>query len=137
MDLHINGEVLMELQALDHIGLNVADVGRSIAWYRDVLGLHRTHQEAWGDFPAVMEAGGSGVALFPNDELPSTPPGRSEDDMGHVGFRTSRPGLKQARDEVGGRGIDFHEGDYGVAWSIYFDDPDGHQIEITTYEPPR
>jgi len=23
-----------------------------------------------------------------------------------------------------------------VAWSIYVQDPDGHLIEITTYEPP-
>jgi Predicted ring-cleavage extradiol dioxygenase len=57
--------------------------------------------------------------------------------MGHVGFRTSRLGLQRARDEVRARSIPFHEGDYGVAWSIYFDDPDGNQIEIVTYEPPE
>jgi catechol 2,3-dioxygenase-like lactoylglutathione lyase family enzyme len=27
------------------------------------------------------------------------------------------------------------EGDYGVAWSVYLPDPDGYQVEITTYEP--
>jgi catechol 2,3-dioxygenase-like lactoylglutathione lyase family enzyme len=26
-------------------------------------------------------------------------------------------------------------GDYGVAWSLYLPDPDGYQVEITTYEP--
>jgi hypothetical protein len=25
--------------------------------------------------------------------------------------------------------------DYGVAWSVYLPDPDGYQVEITTYEP--
>ena len=24
---------------------------------------------------------------------------------------------------------------YGVAWSVYLPDPDGYQVEITTYEP--
>lgn len=127
----------MELEALDHVGINVADVDRSIRWYRDVLGLRRVHEEEWGDFPAVLEANGSGVALFPRDEAPTTPPARADDDMSHVGFRTSRRGLEQAKAEIRALGIDHHEGDYGVAWSVYFDDPDGHQIEITTYEAPE
>ncbi len=127
----------MELEALDHVGINVADVERSIRWYEEVLGLTRVFQGSWGDFPAVLVANGSGVALFPREGgPPPTPLGRDEDDMGHVGFRTSRRGLERARAEVAERGIAFHDGDYGVAWSIYFDDPDGNQIEITTYEPP-
>jgi len=55
----------MELEALDHVGLTVTDVARSVRWYQEVLGLRRAHEEAWGDFPAVLEANGSGVALFP------------------------------------------------------------------------
>ena len=125
----------MEIEALDHVGLNVADVDRSIHWYGEVLGLERVHQDAWGDFPAVMEANGSGVALFPRDGASLDPPARSSEDMSHVGFRTSRSGLERATNEIRERGIEYHDGDYGVAWSIYFDDPDGHQIEITTYEP--
>ena len=58
----------MELEALDHVGLVVSDVSRSVRWYREVLGLHRAHEDVWGDFPAVLEANGSGVALFPNEE---------------------------------------------------------------------
>jgi catechol 2,3-dioxygenase-like lactoylglutathione lyase family enzyme len=82
----------VELEALDHVGLVVTDLPRSVRWYQEVLGLRRAHEEAWGDFPAVLEANGSGVALFPT-------------------------------------------GDDGVAWSIYLPDPDGYQVEITTYEP--
>jgi len=33
-------------------------------------------------------------------------------------------GLRRAREEA-----------YGVAWSVYLPDPDGYQVEITTYEP--
>jgi catechol 2,3-dioxygenase-like lactoylglutathione lyase family enzyme len=97
-----------------------------------VLGLRRAHQEAWGDFPAVLEVNGSGVALFPNENGGPIP---VDDPMRHVGFRTSRRGLELAKAELLANGTEFHEGDYGVAWSVYLPDPDGYQVEITTYEP--
>ena len=123
----------MELEALDHVGLTVADVSRSVDWYRNVLGLERVHEQSWGDFPAVLEANGSGVALFPHTAgHPATP----DDPLRHVGFRTSRAGLESARTELRRRGISFDEGDYGIAWSIYLSDPDGYCVEITTYQPP-
>jgi catechol 2,3-dioxygenase-like lactoylglutathione lyase family enzyme len=121
----------MELECLDHVELTVADVGRSIRWYQEVLGLHRAHEEAWGDFPAVLEANGTGVALFPRDaDDPAPPP----DQLRHVAFRTSRRGLETAKAELGARGIAFEERDYGVARSVYLPDPDGHPVEITTYQ---
>jgi catechol 2,3-dioxygenase-like lactoylglutathione lyase family enzyme len=58
----------MQLEALDHVGLTVADVARSVAWYTHVLGLRRVHEQAWGDFPAVLEANGSAIALFPRTD---------------------------------------------------------------------
>jgi catechol 2,3-dioxygenase-like lactoylglutathione lyase family enzyme len=107
-------------------------MARSVRWYQEVLGLRRAHEEAWGDFPAVLEVNGSGVALFPNENGGPIP---VDDPMRHVGFRTSRRGLELAKAELLANGIEFHEGDYGVAWSVYLPDPDGYQVEITTYEP--
>jgi hypothetical protein len=43
--------------------------------------------------------------------------------------------LEAAKAELAARGVAFHEGDCGVAWSVYLPDPDGYQVEITTYEP--
>ena len=124
----------MELEALDHVGLTVADVPRSVRWYQEVLGLRRAHEEAWGDFPAVLEANGTGVALFPRD---AEDPAPSPDPLRHVAFRTSRRGLDAAKAEPRARGVAFEERDYGVAWSIYMPDPDGYLVEITTYEVTR
>ena len=124
----------MELEALDHVGLTVTDVARSVRWYQEVLGLRRAHQEAWGDFPAVLEANGSGVALFPRDAADPPPPA---DPLRHVAFRTSRRGLEAASPSFAPAGIAFEERDYGVAWSVYMPDPDGHLVEITTYEVTR
>jgi catechol-2,3-dioxygenase len=58
----------VEPEALDQVGLVVSDMAGSIRWYQEVLGLRRAHEDAWGDFPAVLEAGGSGVALPDPDD---------------------------------------------------------------------
>ena len=43
-------------------------------------------------------------------------------------------GLEAAKGELRARGVDFSEGDHGVAWAAYLPDPDGYQVEITTDE---
>jgi catechol 2,3-dioxygenase-like lactoylglutathione lyase family enzyme len=50
---------------------------------------------------------------------------------------TSRRGLDAAKAELRARGIAFEDRDYGIAWSVYMPDPDGHLVEITTYEVTR
>jgi len=80
--------MMVELEALDHVGLVVSDMSRSVRWHQEVPGLRRAHEEAWGDFPAVLEANGSGVALFPNERGGPIP---VDDPMRHVGFRTYEP----------------------------------------------
>jgi catechol 2,3-dioxygenase-like lactoylglutathione lyase family enzyme len=102
----------MELEALDHVGLTVTDVARSVRWYQEVLGLRRAHEEAWGDFPEVLAANGSGVVLFPRDaEDPSPQPTR---------FATSRSaprgeGWRRHSRSFALAGSHFEERDYGVA----------------------
>ena len=124
----------MELEGLDHVGLAVRDVERSIRWYQEVLGLERAFEEAWGDYPAVLAAGGTGVALFSTRGAPVEP--STMHSLTHVGFRASRRGYEGARAELAAQGVEFRESDHTVAWSMYVQDPDGHLIEITTYEPP-
>jgi catechol 2,3-dioxygenase-like lactoylglutathione lyase family enzyme len=127
----------MDIEALDHVGLAVADVDRSVRWYEEVLGLQRAHQydDAWGDYPAVLEKNGGGVALFPARGEPIE--AATYKSLAHVGFRVSRRGYEEARAELTAAGIEFKESDHKVAWSIYLLDPDSHLIEITTYEPSR
>jgi catechol 2,3-dioxygenase-like lactoylglutathione lyase family enzyme len=123
----------MELECLDHIGLAVSDVARSVRWYQEVLGLTRAYEAAWGDYPAVLVAGSTGVALFPSRGAPIE--AATFDSLPHVGFRASRAGYEGAKAQLQAAGIQFKESDHKVAWSIYLLDPDSHLIEITTYEP--
>lgn len=122
----------MNLEALDHVGLAVSDVDRSIEWYERVLGLERAFEEAWGTYPAVLVTGGSGVALFPARGAPIEP--STFDSLPHVGFRASAQAYADARAELQAAGIEYRESDHKAARSIYVLDPDGHLIEITTYE---
>jgi catechol 2,3-dioxygenase-like lactoylglutathione lyase family enzyme len=75
-------------------------------------------------------AGSRSSRWTPGDPPPADP-------LRHVAFRTSRRGLGAAKYELRDRGVEFEERDYGVAWSIYMPDPDGHLVEITTYEVTR
>ena len=54
--------------------------------------------------------------------------------MLHLAFRASRANFQAAREELKDRGIRFEFEDHEIAHSIYFNDPDGHKLEITTYE---
>jgi catechol 2,3-dioxygenase-like lactoylglutathione lyase family enzyme len=117
-------------QGLDHVAVAVADLDRSEAFYRDVLGLERVRPE-W-DPPRLMASNGSGMALFPagmhDDEVVGAP------GILHFAFRVDREAFEAAQAELGERGIEFRFSDHGQAHSIYFKDPDGHQLELTTYE---
>lgn len=123
------------LEGLDHVALAVRDVGASARWYCDVLGLRRLHEGEWGEFPAMVGIGGTMIALFPvQGPNPKPPPGKDVLAARHVAFRTDAAGFAEARAELGARGIELDFQDHGVAHSIYLRDPDGHELEITTYD---
>ena len=121
-------------EGLDHVAIGVADVERSRRFYAEVLGLERAH-EAW-DVPVVMAANGTGVAIFSRDLHPSAAPDDAEPPairILHIAFRVDREGFERARAELAERGLEVDFSDHGISHSIYFDDPDGHQLELTTY----
>jgi catechol 2,3-dioxygenase-like lactoylglutathione lyase family enzyme len=116
-------------EGLDHVALAVSDLDAAEAFYRDVLGLERVIPE-W-DPPRVLASGGSGVALFPRDD---DVPGGSAPHIPHVAFRVDREAFEAAQADLSERGIETSFSDHGASHSIYFEDPDGHRLELTTYE---
>lgn len=129
---------MFELEGIDHVAIAVRDVQRSVDWYQTTLGLVRRHAEAWGDYPAVVGAGTTAIALFPVEgQTPQGPPGRHVLAMRHVAFRTDAENFARAQRELAARGIPLEFQDHQIARSIYLRDPDGHQIEITTYQLAR
>src|SRR5262249_33577176 len=124
---------LMQLQGIDHVAMGVRDIERSAKWYIDVLGFERLYQGMWNDVPHFIGKGNTGIALFPANQEPKTSAHR-EIRMLHLAFRADRENFLVAQRELEQRRIKFEFQDHGISHSIYFRDPDGHQLEITTYE---
>jgi catechol 2,3-dioxygenase-like lactoylglutathione lyase family enzyme len=118
-------------QGLDHVAISVTDQERSEGWYREVLGLERVYEEAWGDVPIMLVQGESGIALFPTRQGADGEPAVR---ILHIAFRVDRANFEAAQEALGDREIPFRFSDHGVSHSIYFEDPDGHELELTTYE---
>ncbi|MHB1285158.1 MAG: VOC family protein [Leptospirales bacterium] len=128
----------MKIRGLDHVAIPVTDLTRSIAWYQEVLGLERRYEKEWGDYPAMLCAGDSCVALI---HPPNFPPNPDFEKKGlipdrHIAFNVDRGNFDVAVQEIRDRGIPFTYDDHEISLSIYFFDPDGHWIEITTFDLP-
>lgn len=122
-------------EGIDHVALAVTDVIRSAEWYRDVLGLERRFEDAWDGYPVFVGVGDTGIALFPVEgDAPKARPGPDVLAMRHLAFRTDAAGFADAQAELRRRGIPFKFENHVVSDSIYFFDPDGHELEVTTYE---
>ena len=121
----------MKLAGLDHVALTVGDLERAAKWYIEVLGFERMHADVWGDVPTFVGIGGTGIALFPKQQRNN---GKIDDSIRHVAFRATRADFLTAQRELKQREIPFHFEDHEVSHSIYFCDPDGNRLEITTYE---
>lgn len=130
---------------IDHVELFVPDRDQAAEWYRRVLGLTRLSQyEHWADDPRgplmiSSDAGKTKLALFQG-----TPQG-SRDTAGFhlVAFRVGATAFKVFLDRLPGLRLTNHRGesvtlgsvvDHVAAYSIYFSDPFGHRLELTTYE---
>ena len=120
----------MQLQRLDHVSLNVTDRARSVAWYRDVLGLPQRNQPSADDEPVFLGDPGLQFGLF----QAQTPAAEREPES--AGFRHVAlvvDDLGEAQEHLRAHEIRFNYEDHGNARSVYFRDPDGHTIELTMY----
>ena len=86
----------------------------------------------------MVYAGGTGIALFPaSTEAPAAAPNaKITAIMRHLAFRVDYANFLAAQKTLGDQGIKFDFQDHGIAHSIYLRDPDGYEIELTTYDIP-
>lgn len=127
---------MFQIMGLDHIALTVRDQERSLEWYHQILGMERRHEEIKGaDDPAFVCAGDTCLALFPSETIDPLPvPGNHVIAMRHFAFRLDRLNFERAQTQLRERNIPFRFADHTFAHSIYLSDPDGHRVELTTYE---
>ncbi len=131
------------VDGLDHVHVRVHDRAAAAVWYHRVLGLvPAPEHRAWAEDPRgplflATPAGAHCLALFAGE------PELVGDHT--VAFRTDAGGFAAFLDRLGeltlteGRGGPLTRDsvvDHGGAWSLYFRDPDGNRIELTTYQDP-
>lgn len=106
---------------------------RSIAWYADVLGMERRYADVWdgGGHPVVLCNGDACVALFEPVEGDLV---EADGVNRHFAIRLDRSGFDAARAELAEPGIEAELWDHTICHSLYVRDPDGHQVELTTYD---
>jgi catechol 2,3-dioxygenase-like lactoylglutathione lyase family enzyme len=124
----------MELEGIDHVALSVRDVERAAQWYIDILGFEPRHAGMWDGVPTFIGKGQTAIALFPVRAERPTSSSRAGIRVLHLAFRADRKNFLVAQDELKRRGIPFEFQDHEISHSIYFYDPDGHELEITTYD---
>ena len=123
---------MFELQGIDHVALAVKDVEHSADWYVDVLGFERRLEGMWNGVPVSIGKGTTAIALFAMKGGGEPP--RSGARMLHLAFRAAGAEFVKAQQDLAKRGIPCEFQDHEISHSIYFQDPDGHELEITTYE---
>ena len=122
----------MKIERIDHLNLTVADIDRSVEFYRRVLGIKT---ESMGEGRAALYFGqqkihldAAGKAMAPSGEqrMPA-----------HICFVTETP-IDEVKAQLEACGVPVRmegprAGAVGTIQSVYIDDPDHNSIEISTY----
>jgi catechol 2,3-dioxygenase-like lactoylglutathione lyase family enzyme len=126
----------IKLKRLDHFALNVKDMKRAENFYTEILGFevtHRTETQA-GLKHIEIDAGNIVIALFesPDLNLEKAHKTMTEDGYLHFAFSSCYDQFHSTLKILKQKGviIDGEPRDWGKSVSVYFRDPDGHQLEI-------
>lgn len=121
----------MRVLGLDHVVLNVADTRRSIAWYRDELGLEVLRMDEWEAgrvfFPSVRVDATTII-----DILEAERTGQNVDHLCLVVADDVDELAASGRFDVVD-GPDVRWGARGDGRSVYVRDPDGNVVELRNY----
>jgi catechol 2,3-dioxygenase len=122
---------------IGHVHLKVADIERSLGFYRDVLGFEVTQQ--LGDQAAFLSAGGyhHHIGLNTWESRGASPPPPGTTGLYHVAIRyPDRVTLGDALRRVLDAGIRLDgASDHGVSEALYLRDPDNNGIELYRDRP--
>ena len=111
-----------KISGLNHLTLAVADVERSLTFYRDVLGC--VVRAVWEN-GAYLEAGSLWLCLSRDENTRPCP----RPDYSHVAFSVSEAHYAAMSERLAIESVIWKDnGSEGA--STYFLDPDGHKLEI-------
>ncbi len=126
---------MIEVRAMDHIVLRVADVERSLAWYSEMLGLDPVRVEEWraGEcpFPSVRISDDTIIDLITGGA------DLSKRNLDHFCLVVTPQSLETVRAANTFNIVRDPDtalfGARGYANGLYIADPDGNEIELRAY----
>jgi catechol 2,3-dioxygenase-like lactoylglutathione lyase family enzyme len=128
----------MKIERIDHLNLTVADIERSVEFYKRVLGmktesmgegraaLYFGQQKIHLDAAKGLDATGGAMAMSGEKRMPA-----------HICFVTDAP-IDEVTAHLEDCGVPIRmqgprAGAIGTIQSVYIDDPDQNSIEISSY----
>lgn len=130
---------------IDHVELFVPDRHEAAGWYQRILGLEVVQEyQEWaagqgGPLMISSDDGNTKLALFEGQPQASRPTAGFH----RVAFRVNAGDFMDFLQRLTDRPVKDHQGrpvtsdavvDHHKAYSVYFSDPYGHHLEVTTYE---
>jgi len=129
----------MPVRGLDHVAITVADVERTLAFYRRALGAVVLYEDLWraGRIPVVILQLGASRLSVHGAAQPAKPHARAPTaGSADLCFRWDGP-LDAAAAQLAAAGVAVEEGpvprpaaDGKAGASLYFRDPDGNLLEL-------
>lgn len=121
---------VMHLAQIDHLALRCVSPEATRDWYVRTLGFEPAFPGE--GYPLMLRLGTTYLALFP--QKPNQPPA-SNGQAWHLALRAAAyADFEAAQAELQALGVAFQFSDHRISHSIYFADPDGFLLEITTYD---
>ena len=109
---------------IDHVVLWVNDLPRARRFYIDVLGMSVGHESDWQCFLRCGEH--DQVALFDAARIDGASSGR---ELNHMALRMEPASYEETKARIEAEGIEVR-GRTGDPTCIYFNDPDGHTLQL-------
>jgi catechol 2,3-dioxygenase len=126
------------IRGLVEVVLVVEDIERSLAFYRDVLGLELISP---AELPVKFLRVGAArdgvpqqVVLIPRSMASAEPLVRNRR-LHHIGLEVAPGDYERERERVAGLGFEIRGGKHPFmpVEAFYLDDPDGNEIEVVTW----
>jgi catechol 2,3-dioxygenase-like lactoylglutathione lyase family enzyme len=115
----------LKVTGIDHVVLHVRDLAAAKQFYIGLLGFSVAHESSWQSF---LSCGEQQVALF---EMRDGSEIHAGSEMNHMALRLAAGEYDEVKATLEAAGVRVH-GRPGDDRCIYFDDPDGHHLQLLT-----
>jgi len=116
---------MLPIKGLFEIAIRVKDLARAESFYKDVLGLKEGLRDERRNWIFLWAAGNAGMVVLQED--------KGEWPVQHFAFVVDEIEIARARELLQEKGVAVSEPvnhEWMNSVSVYFEDPDGHDLEL-------